>query len=73
MTKKTPPHYHAVRLRADALNSLTLGIADYRHREGIHLTKNQAVIKLITECQRYDYVQVNRLNCTEDGHLIGNN
>ena len=45
---KTPPHYHAVRLRAEAGDLLNAWIADYRHCEGIHLTKNQAIIELIT-------------------------
>ena len=48
MPKNTTPQY-SVKLTAEAGELLNAWIADYRHREGIHLTKTQAVVKLITD------------------------
>ena len=45
-TKQTLPQY-SVKLSAESGELFNEWIADYRHREGVHLSKSQAIQKLI--------------------------
>ena len=52
MTTKPKPIYpnqYSVKLSSEAGELLNKWIADFRHREGIHLTKTQAVMRLIRD------------------------